>query len=326
MTLNSEPAQKPVRHVLRAWFTGLLLLAGLILLVTHFGELQHFAQLLRQAEPAWLILALLLQAGTYTSVAAVWYITLRREGQRQTLASLIPVGVAKLFSDQAMPSGGVSGTAFFIAALQRRGVPPNLCMAILLLSLVSYYAAYLLAALASVLLLWFYHAISAWIIGVVVIFCSVAVGIPAAALWLRSLGNNELPAPLLRIPGVRQFMHNIANAPANLLRNPTLLLATVLLQAAVFLFDAATLWVMLQVVGEAVSFWVALPSFVLASMVATVAPIPLGLGTFEATCVSMLGVLGVPLEAALTATLLLRGFTLWLPMLPGMWLAKRALR
>jgi hypothetical protein len=40
----------------------------------------------------------------------------------------------------------------------------------------------------------------------------------------------------------------------------------------------------------------------------------------------MLGVLGVPVEAALAATLLLRGFTLWLPMFPDMWLARRALR
>jgi len=73
------------------------------------------------------------------------------------------------------------------------------------------------------------------------------------------------------------------------------------------------------------SFWTAFPSFILASIVASLGPIPLGLGTFEATCVSMLGVLGVPLEAALTATLLLRGFALWLPMVPGLWLAKRGL-
>jgi uncharacterized membrane protein YbhN (UPF0104 family) len=75
-----------------------------------------------------------------------------------------------------------------------------------------------------------------------------------------------------------------------------------------------------------VSFWAVFPSFVLASMVATVGPIPLGLGTFEVSCVSMLGVMGVPIEAALTSTLLLRGLTLWLPMLPGMWLARWALR
>jgi len=31
----------------------------------------------------------------------------------------------------------------------------------------------------------------------------------------------------------------------------------------------------------------------------------------------------VPLEASITGTILLRGFTLWLPMLPGLWLARR---
>ncbi|MGB5338378.1 MAG: lysylphosphatidylglycerol synthase domain-containing protein [Gammaproteobacteria bacterium] len=57
--------------------------------------------------------------------------------------------------------------------------------------------------------------------------------------------------------------------------------------------DAASLWVMLQMVGVHLSFWVAFPSFLMASMVATVSPLPLGLGTFEVTCVSMLGVPGM---------------------------------
>jgi uncharacterized membrane protein YbhN (UPF0104 family) len=83
---------------------------------------------------------------------------------------------------------------------------------------------------------------------------------------------------------------------------------------------------LLQVVGSHVSFWVALPSFIMASMVTTIGPIPLGLGTFEVTCVSMLGALGVGIEASLTATLMLRGFTMWMPMLPGLWLARRLLR
>jgi uncharacterized membrane protein YbhN (UPF0104 family) len=82
---------------------------------------------------------------------------------------------------------------------------------------------------------------------------------------------------------------------------------------------------MLRAVGQDVSFLAAFPSFVVASMVATFGLVPLGLGTFEATCVAMLRTLGVPLEAALMATLLLRGFTLWLPMLPGLLLARREL-
>ena len=58
-------------------------------------------------------------------------------------------------------------------------------------------------------------------------------------------------------------------------------------------------------------------------MAATLGPIPLGLGTFEAACVGMLSLLGVAIETALAATLLLRGLTFWLPMVPGLWLAKR---
>jgi len=57
-------------------------------------------------------------------------------------------------------------------------------------------------------------------------------------------------------------------------------------------------------------------------MAATLVPIPLGLGSFETACVGMLTLLGVAIEAALAATLLLRGLTFWLPMIPGLWLAR----
>jgi len=105
-----------------------------------------------------------------------------------------------------------------------------------------------------------------------------------------------------------------------------LLIITTLLQETIFLLDAYTLKVMLNAVGQDVSFLVVFPSFVVASVVATLSPVPLGLGTFEATCVAMLSMLGVTLEAAFTATLLLRGFTLWLPMIPGLWLTKLEMR
>lgn len=326
MPLNDTGRGKVSWLRFRGWFVGVLLLSGLILLVTHFGELEQFAVLVRQAQPVWLLLAVALQLATYTSVASVWYLALRYSGGGHSLLSLVPLGVAKLFSDQAMPSAGMSGTAFFIAALNRRGVPAHLCMATLLLSLVAYYAAYLLAALVSVTLLYSYHELHAWIIALVAVFMFLAVGIPVGALWLRHVARRELPPLLMRIPGMESLLNAIATAPADLLRSPLLVAAATLLHGSVFVLDAATLWVMLHVVGVQVSFWVAFPSFMLASMVATVGPIPLGLGTFEVTSVSMLSVLGVPLEAALASTLLLRGFTLWLPMLPGMWLVKWALR
>lgn len=140
MTETGQTARRSVWHKARAWFVGLILLSGLILIVTHYGELAHFVRLVRQAEPLWLIMALLLQSATYVSVASVWYLALRKAGLHHSFISLIPIGVAKLFSDQAMPSAGMSGTAFFITALNRRGVPTPLCMASLLLSLVAFTA------------------------------------------------------------------------------------------------------------------------------------------------------------------------------------------
>jgi len=315
----------PWLHRLRFWFIGLLLLSGLVGAIIHFGEIEHFTQLVRQAAPEWLIVGLILQAATYFSTAAVWHQTLRYAGVKYPMLSLVPLGIAKLFSDQALPSAGMSGTAFFVAVLNRRGISTELCMAALLVSLVTYYTAYLLATLTSIILLWFYHAIHKWIVIVAIPFCIVAVAVPVAALWLRRWYKRSLPPVLMRIPGLTNLLNALGGAPDYLLHNNVLLIKTTLFQEAVFLLDSATLWAMLRAIGQDVSFLAVFPSFVVASIVATLGPIPLGLGTFEATCVAMLKTLGIPFEAALTATLLLRGFTLWLPMLPGLWLARREL-
>jgi uncharacterized membrane protein YbhN (UPF0104 family) len=88
------------------------------------------------------------------------------------------------------------------------------------------------------------------------------------------------------------------------------------------LLDSSTLFVMLIAIGAFVAPSAVFGSFVMASAVSRVVPVPLGLGTFEASLVAMLRVVGVSIEAALTATLLLRGFTLWLP---GLWCARHEL-
>ncbi len=311
----------------RLWlWLGLLLLSALIAAVTHFGDIEHFLAQMQRAEPAWLVVALLLQVATYFSVAELWRRALLRGKARVPLASLVPLGLAKLFSDQALPTGGMSGTAFLVAALSRRGVSAQLCMAVLLVSLVAYYAAYLLFATASVLLLWLHHAMQGWIVATALVFGLVAVAIPAGALMLQSRGRRPLPPLMLRIPGLRAMLGSFSEVSHELVRDRSLLSSATILHGSVFLLDALTLWVMLHAIGQPVSFWVVLPSFIMASVVATLGPVPLGLGTFEASCVAMLGSLGVPIETALTATLLLRGFTLWLPMLPGLWLTRRALR
>src|SRR5579872_4758082 len=50
-----------------SWFLGLLGFLTLILVVLHFGSLERLVELAQSAHPAWLLLALIAQAGTYVS-------------------------------------------------------------------------------------------------------------------------------------------------------------------------------------------------------------------------------------------------------------------
>lgn len=141
-------------HRWRLYFTGLLLLGGLVLVVTHAGELGRFIELARNARPQWLLAALVLQFCTYLSAAAAWHLPLRAGGSSIPICTLLPLSVAKLFSDQVLPSAGVSGTAFQLAALTRRGVMAELVVGVMLVTLVCYYGACLLMDAVAVLILW----------------------------------------------------------------------------------------------------------------------------------------------------------------------------
>ena len=85
-----------------------------------------------------------------------------------------------------------------------------------------------------------------------------------------------------------------------------------------FLADSATLAACLLALGLPFQPATAFLALMAGSIAATLAPIPLGLGSFEASCTAMMISLGVPFEAALTSTLLLRGLTLWLPLVPSL--------
>jgi uncharacterized protein (TIRG00374 family) len=313
-------------HSLMFWVLGLLGFVAVILVVLHFGSIEKMAELARSAHPAWLLAALLAQAATYISAAFVWRQALHHAGHSLTLRVLVPLGIAKVFTDQVLPSGGISGTMLVVRGLTRRHVPPEIAMAAMLLGLVSYDVAYLIVVLVSAGILWWHHHLNLPLLIAVAIFVTVTVSIPAAVLGLKRWGKRKPIAGISRWLGVTALLKELTNAPTNLLRNPSLLIQTVGLQLAIFMFDALTLWLAFNAIGQTPALWVVFVSFCVASMVATIGPIPVGLGTFEATSVGMLSLLGVPVEAALAGTLLLRGLTFWLPMLPGIWLARREIK
>jgi uncharacterized membrane protein YbhN (UPF0104 family) len=308
------------------WLTGAFLLFALVLVVTHLSEERALANLLQRAQPAWLLAAALLQLGTDLCAAGVWYRALDPRGARPRFRGLVQLGLAKLFTDQAVPSAGLSGTLLVVRGLTRRGVSRGQAMAAMLVGLVAFYFAYALAVAAALTSLWTLGELSRLLLLPATVLAIVAAIVPALLLGLRERLATRLPASLLRVPGVRKARALLSELPRGPLWRPRVAAETIGLQLGVFLLDSATLAVMLAAVSAPVSFPVVFVSFVSASVVATLAWVPGGIGTFEGTCVVVLRSHGVPLEAALAATLLLRGFTFWLPMAPGLWLARRELR
>lgn len=310
-------------RVLLSWVIGLLGFLALILAVLHFGSLERLIELARSAHPAWLLLAVLVQLATYVSAASVWRQALYHAGQPQSLRTLIPLGIAKLFADQVLPSGGISGTMLVVSGLIRRRVPPDIAMAAMLAGLLSYDFAYLTIVLTSTGILWLHNRANLPLFIGVGVFAVITVAIPTAVLGLKRWGDRQPMTWLSKLLGMTALFRALVEAPTDLLHSRTLLIQTAGLQLGIFMLDALTLWLAFYAIGEVPEIWVVFVSFAIASMIATIGPIPIGLGTFEAGSVGMLSFLGVSLEAALAGTLLLRGLTFWLPMLPGIWLTRR---
>lgn len=310
----------------RGWFFALTMIAALIAAALHFGEIKQFAILLTRVRPLWLAAAVAAQLSTYVSVSLGWSQVLSAAGTKLPLGKLVRVAVTKLFADQALPTAGMGGNVLLVDQLHQRGASQGSAVAALLMSMIGFYAAFALFAIVTLVLLWFVNKATPLTAGLVTLFLVVATTIPSLALWLRSRGRHHLPRLIEKIGPIRSLLETVAQAPAELLKNRALLLKVTIFNALIFLADAATLFACLRALGVPSSFGTAFIALIMAQMVVTLGPIPMGLGSFEATAIGTLRLLKVPFEAAFAATMLLRVLILWLPLLPGMWLMRSVLR
>ena len=310
----------------RGWLFGIFIVLALGGAIYRWGEVERFLALLGEARPGWLLLAVALQMATYASVATGWRLVLRSAGVARPLWPLMRIAVLKLLADQAVPSAGMGGNVVLIDQLQRLEVPRGAAVAALLVSMIGFYAAYALLAVLTLGLLWLNDQATPLLAGVVTLFLAVAFAIPALALWLRRKGSAQLPTTIARFSPIRGMLKTVGEAPAHLVRDRRLVAGVAGMNLLVFLADAGTLLACLAALGHPAPPATALIALVMASIGVTLGPVPLGLGSFEAISTAMLHLLGVPVEVAFAGTMLLRLFTLWLPLLPGLWMMRAATR
>lgn len=182
----------------------------------------------------------------------------------------------------------------------------------------SYYAVYLVLAVIAFASIWRRHLTGDEWIPILLAFVLLAAAILACLSLVDRTRDRILPRFLLRWRRGSYLAVWLQEMDPRAIRDVRTILWAASCQCAVFFLEAATLWCIARSIGIDLGATAALASFLVASMVATLAPLPLGLGSFESASIMAMHLFGTGLEASLATTLMFRGLTLWLPMLPGL--------
>jgi len=305
------------------WFLGIAIVAGIIVTATHFSEVLALLKLMRKIEPSWLLAALIAQAGTYFTQAEIWRIVGRKTGTVLPMSLLYKLALSKLFIDQAIPSAGVSGTVVVAKSLSNRGLSNGAVVAAVVINTTSFFIAYVVALAAALAIVIISGHASSLIVSVSLTFMVLGIGLTVGMLALTGENLARIPKRIQQFKVVQNAIKDARDADSKLVRDKRLQTIAATYQLLTFILDAATLWILMHALGGQPSFNGVFASFMIANLFRTISFIPGGLGTFEAAVVYMLKTAGTAYAAGLTAALLFRGITFFLPMAPGMWFSHR---
>ena len=302
------------------WLLWLLGLAGVIAVVgaaVKYSDAVAFAQIVERARPWWLAIAAVLQLATYVVQGEVWRVMGRRAETRISVVAATELSLFKLFVDQALPSAGLSGAVMIAQALQHRGMTEAAAIATSVVEVVSYYLAFLIALASAVALAAMTGHASALIIVSAIAVAAFAIAVVATILTVA--GGRPPAARLLgRVGVVQRSLDVVRKADRRLVHDRRARVLATLLQLGIIVLDATTIIALVYAMGSDASLTGMFASYVIASVFRMLGVLPGGLGSFEAASVITLHAIGVPTAVALSATLIFRGLSFWLPMLPGL--------
>lgn len=319
--------QEGHRHHARL-LVALLIFGAVLLVALHFTEEEEFIELIRRAQPHWILLGFFLQAATYFSQALIWKTGLRTMGEDDSTLDLVRLSFAQLFINQAVPSAAISGALFVFKALQHRRIPQAAIASTMATDFMGYLGGYCLAILLAVSELSWRGVLGIKaFFSIVLVLALIAVLLPVSLLkygrWIGILLRNVRPFRSSKmLKSLLEFGGQIRSRHVPL----KVVAQVVSIQLGIFACDTLTLWSMLRALGLNVDPRSVYASYVLASIAKTIGFMPGGLGIFEAASIATLHLADVPVAGGLAATLMFRGLSFWLPMIPGLFLARQELR
>lgn len=320
LTLGSDRRRLAVSIVL-----GLLLATGVVLLI---GRASGFAKLvgrLREANPGWIILGVLVEAVSILGYMAAFRAIVGTAGPRMRLGTTAHVVLASLGATRLVSAAGAGGLAVNYWALRRLGLQARESVIRVLTLNTLLYALFGLIGLVSAAAMLARGSAPAaiavpWI--VVVTACFVAA---------RALSRPDRVKRLSRPPaseGNRAWLavrRGFAVAVAGVGRVRAVLAAPFahreLIAGAIVYWagDIGCLWLGLRAFGVETSLGTVVLGYA-TGYAANILPLPTGgVGGVDAAMTFALHALGVPLEDALAGVIAYRFVAFWLPTIPAAW-------
>ncbi len=350
MITNGEfkPLAKP-RISFHKFAFYFITLAALALIYLKFSEVQLIKDLFLRSNIFWLVGVLVTQLISYFFVALNYRDVLRVKDLEVGLKELFPVTFVVQFLNQALPSAGFSGQAFFIQYLKKFGLTVAEGIGRAILELATLYMAFGLFFILSAMMMLRngilgQHPETRYFIYAFFFFAAIAVSLFMAlqrkkrgkiAKWMISKmhsyfenrrkkkneknnnGTNHAGHVAMIIDQFRETF-NIGE----LKKKSRPFWFAFFWQNMILLASVFTLYFLSFAVDSKISFSVAFIAFTLTKFLSMVAFVPGGLGVFEGGMTLILISFGVPAQSAFAMTLLLRAVSFWLPMPVG-WILYR---
>lgn len=305
---------------------GLLLAAGVVLMI---GKASGFAKLtnrLAEASAGWLILALFAEVLSISGYVAAFRGMVALGGRIRLGAGVtVHVVLASLGATRLIAAAGAGGLAVNYWALRRLGFAARDSVVQVLVLNTVLYSVFGLAGLTSAAVL---LATSSAPAGITIPWIAVVGACGVAAGWVTRPGRGER---LAADPGPREqgskavhVLHRgLASAVAAVLatrvvfRDPRAHRGLVGGAVAYWLGDIACLWLSLRAFGVDVGAATVVLGYT-TGYVANLLPLPTGgVGGVDAAMTFALNALGVPLEDALAGVIAYRFIGFWLPTIPA---------
>ena len=281
--------------------------------------------LVRQARPIWLALAALAVLAGFLCAGQIYGRVLSTLGFRAPPLWLSAAAMVTILLSQALPVGTVASYAFLTTSLRRRGVPATSVAVIASLELLSWGGAMLILFVYGMIYVLATTSNSSVAGASLTGFATVVLLIGAYVFvgsrprdtlhsWAMAAKRaiERVSGPIWQDSQVHRMVEELTHNRRLMVEQPARVLLLICLQLTIFTLHSVALLAILHGLGVPIAPLAALAAYGLALIVSTYTLLPAGGGTVEAALTVALTVQGVPLEAALGATVLFRLFSFWL--------------